>query len=459
MKNNYLICICLLILTGSIGCSTREYASSRVSNITPIVQVYNQEETNLLPDKASLNDYILFALKESAELRAAYNNYSATLLRAPQVSVLPEPRLSYGYYINSIETRSGPMQHRVGLSQPIPWFGKLSLKEKIADHEAKAAYYSFLYKKNKLVFEVVKAFYELAYLKDASDITEANLELLKRWEQVLAQRYRSQSGNQSDLIRVQVELGKLEDKLQELRDLRDPLTAHFNALLSRPVSSTVNVLSEPELDISSSSVLSYSRESLENILQEQNPELELLRALVEASKKGIKLANKQYYPDFAIGADYTFVGERAEAGLDSGDDGLAALFSINIPINFSKYNAGVKEASYRKKAAEETLHSRSYKLSSELTKNLFDISDSRRRINLFKNTLIPKAEESLESTFTSFEAGDSGFLDLLDTERQLLEFQLMLSRAEADLAIYNSKLRSLVGDFNHFDEVTKGDTQ
>ena len=165
---------------------------------------------------------------------------------------------------------------------------------------------------------------------------------------------------------------------------------------------------------------------------------------------------KDFYPDFSVGADYTFIGEREQAGSESGDDGLAAIFSINIPINFSKYRAGLREAKYRNKAAEETLTSRKFKLTSTLARNIFDISDSKRRINLFKNTLVPKAEESLESTYTAFEAGESTFLDLLDTERELLDFQLMLSRAQADLVINTSALRSLLGDYNKMETNFEG---
>ncbi|MCB0331268.1 MAG: TolC family protein, partial [Bdellovibrionales bacterium] len=186
-----------------------------------------------LGEDASLDDYILFALKASSELKSAFASYRAALQKSPQVSTLPDPTLNYGYFIKEVETRVGPQEQKVGLMQPIPWFGKLSLKGEIADSEAKAAFYAFLAKKNKLVTDVTDAYFELAYLKSASEITDANFELLKRWEQVVAQKYRSQTGTQADLIKVQVELGKLEDKLKELKDLEAPLLARFNALLNR----------------------------------------------------------------------------------------------------------------------------------------------------------------------------------------------------------------------------------
>lgn len=441
-----------------VGCSFNQPVRRVPVEITAIEDSYSPETAVSLSEEPNLDEYIFYALRNSSGLRAAYNLYQAAKEKAPQASALPEPKLSYGYFINSIETRVGPMQHRVGLAQPIPWFGKLSLKEEIADAEAKAAYYSFLTRKNKLVSGVVKAFYELAYLQEAKTITETNLELLKRWERVLASRYRSQTGTQADLIKVQVELGKLEDKLKELYDFHVPLQAHLNSLLNRPVNSKAvvkNVL-DRNLDVATNTFLSTSKESLNEMLENQNPELKLLAALAEARVKGINLAKKDFYPDFSVGADYTFIGDRELAGSESGDDGLAAMFSITIPINFSKYRAGLRESEYRNEAAKESLISRKFQLSSILARNMFDISDSKRRINLFKNTLVPKAEESLESTYTAFEAGEASFLDLLDTERELLDFQLMLSRAQADLVIHASALRSLVGDYSEINTKSKG---
>ena len=178
------------------------------------------------------------------------------------------------------------------------------------------------------------------------------------------------------------------------------------------------------------------------MLTKHNPEIQLLSVLTQAQDKGISLARKNYYPDFSIGADYTFIGDREQAGSDSGDDGIAAVLSLSLPINFSSYDASLREAKYKKVAYEQSLQSKTFQLKSVLARNIFDINDSKRRIALFANTLIPKSEEALESTFTAFESGEATFLDLLDTERELFNFQLMLSRAQADLAIRASELRA-----------------
>ena len=110
----------------------------------------------------SLNDYIRYALNHSASLKGAFEGYSAALQKNPQVTALPDPKLAYGYFISPIETRVGPQEHKIGVAQSFPWFGTLSLKGDMATAEAKAEFNRFLSMKNKLVFQVTKAYAELA---------------------------------------------------------------------------------------------------------------------------------------------------------------------------------------------------------------------------------------------------------------------------------------------------------
>lgn len=443
----------LLLSTAISGCTALPLSDSRYEIKSPLpFHEFSAAPTikDSLPEDPALDDYLLFALKNSSALKAAYLSYESALLKAPQVSSLPDPILSYGYFIQEVETRVGPQQQKVGLMQPIPWFGKLSLKESIANHEAQAALYSFLSKKNQLASKVVESYFELAYLEQATEVTEANLELLKRWEQIVTQRYRSQGGTQADLIKVQVELGKVEDRLQELTELKAPFTARFNSLLNRKSNSTVVVDAEdlrsvPKLTADG---LSPSQASLEEELPNHNPELLLLDALSQAKENGVDLANKDFYPDFGIGADYIFVGDRASAGTEGGDDALVGMFSITLPLYRSKYKARLSQAEKEKDAAKQMKTAKFHELSSELAKTIFEIKDSKRRVRLFRDTLVPKAEESLESTYTAFEAGEASFLELLDTERSVLDFGLSLARAQADLQIANAKLRALLGDFS-----------
>jgi outer membrane protein TolC len=412
--------------------------------------------TSKSTEQQILDDYILQALKESVELQSIFADYQAALQRNAQVTALPEPMLSYGYFIEQAQTRVGPQEQKIGVNQPIPWFGKLSLKGEIADSEAKVMHYRFLSAKNRLVSAVTSSYLELAYLQSATQITEANLELLKRWEQVVAQRYRSQTGSQADLIKVQVELGKLEDKLRGLRDLKQPLLTKFNGLLNLPASKHVELSQDilTKLANDSFDLNLDDQNTLEKRLNSGNPELLALASLIEAKKQGVKLADKSFYPDFSLGADYIVVGSRDQAGSESGDDALVAMLSLTLPLNRDKYQAEKSEAVSKRISAQKMLKAKQFALRSELSQTIFNIKDSQRRIRLFRDTLVPKAEQSLDSSYTAFEAGKSGFIDLLDAERISLDFELSLARALADLVISRTNLSSLLGEHSQTEQQT-----
>jgi len=63
--------------------------------------------TRALPDRPTLDDYVAYAMRESPALRAAYYAWIAARERSPQASVLPNPRITYGYYFREVETRVG----------------------------------------------------------------------------------------------------------------------------------------------------------------------------------------------------------------------------------------------------------------------------------------------------------------------------------------------------------------
>ena len=129
----------------------------------------------------------------------------------------------------------------------------------------------------------------------------------------------------------------------------------------------------------------------------------------------------------------------------SGDDPVLLSFSVNLPLDRSKYDAAVREAVARRLSIASAKAEETNRLGAELRQALFEHVDAERRVELYANTLIPKATESMQASLAGFRSGDSDFLDVLDTERTLLEFQLSLERAVADRAVSLAKLERLTG--------------
>lgn len=397
----------------------------------------------------SLNEHIRQALAQNSSLKSAYSSYIAATNRISQLTALPDPKLSYGYFINSVETRVGPQEHKIGISQSFPWFGTLSLRGDVADAEARAELNRFLSLKNKTVYKVTKSYVELAYIDSAIGVTKDTIQLVQSWENVLQERFRTSSGSHADLVRVQVELGKLEDKLAELNDIKIPMQIQLNSLLNQEELIATKI----DEHFLSKAIPSKNKDiSIRDVLQ-GNPELQMIASVIEAKKKGVKLAEKKFYPDFTLGVDYVVTGDRDVAG--GGDDAVMSVVSINLPIFWDKNKAGLNEAKAKQRSFEELKRDKEFSLRSELSKAKFELRDAKRKISLYKDTLIPKTQESIEASYTAYEAGDTSFLDVIDSEERLLEFQLTLKRAQANSITALSKLRMLAGHFNELQSVEK----
>lgn len=393
------------------------------------------------PD-AGADDYVRYALFHSPRVEGAYQRWVAASERPAQAAALPDPRLNFGFFLDEVETRVGPQQARIGVQQTIPWPGKLSDRADAADRAAAAAWHRFESARLEVTERVVTTLHELAYLDAATRITGENLELLRSFEEVVRARYRVGAGSHPELIRVQVELGQLEDRVAQLHAMRPAYVAELNAALNRDANTPV-----PELAPLPALVTSVDADQLGELARRSNPTLLALDEQAKEHRHLTDAARKDGLPDLTVGLDYTVTGETLDSAIpESGDDPILLSFGINLPIWREKYDAGVRESIARRLAITHDRTDEANRLDAGVHRAWFEHTDADRRLRLYERTLIPKAQESLRASLAGFRAGDTSFLDLLDTERSLLEFAIAAERARADRGEALARLTTLVGE-------------
>ena len=391
---------------------------------------------------AVLSEYLTQAALKNPELEAAFHSWKAALEKVPQVKALPDPRFTFGYFIRSIETRTGPQRARLGIAQTFPWFGKLDLKGDVAMQEANAIKAQYDAIKLKIFNSVKNAFYEYAYLAKAVEISRENIELLRYLEGVVRARYSAGATPYSDVIKTQVELEKLEDRLNTLEDLRKPIMARLNAAMNMPVDSELPWPADVPVML-----ISLTDKELFEQLPENNPQVKRYEYLEAKAKAGTELARKEFFPDFTLGLE-TIATDPAQGPMmveDSGEDPVIASVSINIPLWGSKRRAAVQEFEAERLSAVKGNEATRQSLLSDMQLALYKYRDAQRKIDLYHNTLIPKADQSLSVTLEAFQAGIRSSLDLIDAEKTLLEFELSYIRALADQAQRVAELEMLLG--------------
>ncbi|NQT89331.1 TolC family protein [bacterium] len=390
--------------------------------------------------EGGLDDYVTYALLRNPGLRAAYERIVIVLERVPQVTALPDPVLRYAYFVNEVETRVGPQRHRLGLMQVFPGFGKRQLRGEVALAEADVAFQRYLEARAELILRVRDTWYELAWLGRAVAITRENLEIMKYIESVARSRYRVNKTPYADVLRAQVELNTLEDRLRTLEDMRAPLVARLNAALSRRLDAAVpwpGAIVEERLATDHAAVFAA--------LQESNPELRALDAQLSRERLAICLAEKSGQPDYSLGLSYIETGSAEMDMSDSGKDPFIIEAGITLPLWRGKVRAAVREAEARLASTEQQLLARYDLLGADARLLLFKLHDAERRLALHRTSLIPKARQALKATETAYASAKADITDYLEAQRTLLAFRLEAERALADVAQRLAELERLVG--------------
>jgi len=398
-------------------------------------------ESIALTEESALSDYLSYAALHNPRLQAAFAQWQASVARIPQATALPDPRFTFSYFIQEVETRVGPQRRSLALTQTFPWLGKLKSRGDAAARAADAAEQKYEAEKLGLFYRVKQAYYEYYYLARSVEIAEEHVQLLTYLEEVALTAYASGKGSHADAMKAQIELGKAEDLLQSLRDKRRPVMARLNAELNRPPAAP----------------LSWPKKVDENrgtaIIDEQfldwfreNPRFKSADFTVESRRADWSLAKKQFIPDLTLGVKVIDTDPARMPGIDdSGKNPVVATFSFNIPLWFGKHRAGArqKKAQYHAALAERT--DLENKLTAELETALFDYRDAERKRQLYGGSLLPKAQQHFEVTQQAFISGEASFLDLVDAQRTLLDFTLALERAFVDRAQRLAELDMRVG--------------
>lgn len=361
--------------------------------------------------------------------------------RAPQVSALPDPMIGLTLFLLPPQTRVGPQQVAIGLSQRFPWFGKLDLREQIALLDAAAANALVEAVRLELITEAERLYFELSFLNDQQRIIKEDRATLQHYEQLAQARYASGVGLGQAVIKIQAEITRADTRLLEIDVRRAALVASGNAL--RDLAARTPVLVGPLPD---ATPLEEKIETLRIVALSHRPELVAADLAIESAETRIELAKKDYKPDFIAGLNYGFVGRRNDAAGEAfppegnGDDNLSISGAINLPIWRKKLAAAVEEFIQRRLAADEAKRSLVAQIESGIGDQSSRLPLLYDQLRLYENVLTVQAEHSLLSAESAYSSGTLGSLDLLDAERVLLNVRIAAARVRADYAIAIARL-------------------
>jgi outer membrane protein TolC len=384
-----------------------------------------------------IDDVIAEALSKNPEAQSALHAIKGLQRRVPQVRALPDPMASVGWAGNlapfSVMQGDNSSFRGVTVSEQFPYPGKLKLRGQIASKDVDAAQADYEAIRRRVAAEVRTAYYDYFYFDKAIQTTNRNKELLEKLSKIAEARYRVGKAMQVDVLRSQVEIALLLEKLTMLEQQRATAQARLNVSMVRSPESPLPPAAEVE-----PATLRYSLEELYALAADNDTAVLRNMAMVDRGRLGVALAQKEYKPD--IGVSYMY---QQRSGLQ---DMNGVTFSVNIPIFYrNKQRQGIAEASEDLISAEKMRDSRLNEVKFELKQQYLSAKASERLLTLYSKGVVPQSSLALESAMASYQVGSVDFLSLLANFTTLLDYETDYYRQLADYQTALARIEVLIG--------------
>lgn len=392
----------------------------------------------------TVDEYVSFALAQNPRIQAARKRVEATGNRVPQAASLDDPMLGVNGYPFSpyvLQTAGGRSTVNVMAEQKLPWFGKLETRSFAAEAETDMARAELVAAELEVVEQVKRMYYELAFLQQAVELTQQSRELLVQISEVAETKYRTGVVSEQDLLRAQVEVSNTDSELIRLQQ-------QLNSSRAR-LAQWLHVSPETELQAATAQLEEQIPQDVEWLYRraiQARPELHAQLAAVRRDRHQVELARLQYYPDVALSAMWG--GMTSSGALSPVADGLPMInigAQVNVPLYRQKLDAGVRAAEAQAVSSARDYDALKDRTEAEIKDLFVQVLSQRDLSRLFRQDIVPKAEQTLEVSMAAYRVGQTDFLQLLDNWRQLLKFQITLHQIDSQLRQTLSSLERVVG--------------
>jgi outer membrane protein TolC len=384
-----------------------------------------------------LSELLAEADKNNPQIEAARQGWQAAKQVPTQVSTLPDPQFNlqqvnvgsprpFAGYTNSDFAYLG-----LGVSQDIPYPGKLRLKGEIAKREADVSKQQIESVRRAVLADIKGNYFQLAYLSKTLAILEEDGELLKQVEQAADARYRSGMGTQQDVLQAQLQKTKLLREIAmhhlQVGKLEAQLKQHLNRSQESPDIEPADLLETP---------LVQEYAELLAASQVQNPEIAAAQKMIEKQSLQVDLARKDFYPDFNV----QYMWQRTDPAQFRAYYMLSV--GIKVPIYRSrKQRPELAQAESEQLRTRSELQGQSQQLAGDLRSQYVIVQQTSELLKIHREGLSPQARSEFQAGLAAYQSNKqdfqallTAFLDVLhldeDYWQNMAEYETAVARIE-----------------------------
>src|ERR1700736_871295 len=376
-----------------------------------IMAIYAEEPAT--PILALLSE----ATQQNPEILAARRAWQAAAQVPSQVSTMPDPQVTIQHLaVGSPRPFAGFSNSDFayigfGISQDLPYPGKLKLKGEAAQQDAAVGREKLEAVRRSILQQVKDAYFQIAYVQQTLEVLDRNGKLLEQIEKIADGRYRVGEGSQQDILKAQLERTKLLREVAHHHELMDTQQAQLIKLLNRPPGSP-EILAESLVE----TPLRFTSNELLEKVRSENPEVTSQQEMVKKQSLQVEIARKDRYPDFSVQYMWQHTAEQFR-------DYYMLSFSARIPIYRRRklnpeMNQTVEELNRSRREYESQVQSSYFDV-----RNQYIAADTASQmLKIYREGLIPQALATYQAGLASYQTGTLDFESLFSTFMDVLNF-------------------------------------
>lgn len=390
---------------------------------------------NFITKATELDSLLNWSAKNHPELKAAYKSYEASLELVHGTGYLPDPTLTFGYFISPPETRVGPQRGSIGIQQMFPWRGTLKAENSMTVAASKLKFEKFQLAKLQLFQKVKQVYFEAEKMNVNIGLLSENIQLINQIKTISLSKIEAGDGSTTDILRLDLKINSLETKLKTADINYAGKVDHLALLTGKKVLVLTFDLTQKSTEI-----------FLKVDTISDHPMIQMSQEKLNINEARKKVISQMALPKFGIGVNYTFVSERTDMNpADNGKDILMPNISMTLPIYRKKHKALARMNDLERESIEEEVQSKALDLKTKLVMVRTQIESANARLDLYQKQ-IQTAESIIELLKADYQNGNTNIEAIFTTLSQLVMYQMEQQKAVTDLKIANSKLAFILNE-------------
>ncbi|OOE93619.1 copper transporter [Salinivibrio sp. AR647] len=437
----------------SLGVAIALYAmpalSHAGSNATPQTIAASTQQLNALIEAALANDTSRSQYAAQSQAMRDTGVASATLM---------DPKLKVGFGglpVDSFKFDEDPMTNiSVGLMQQFERGATLDLNQRKANQQADGMAYQVQVREREVANSITQLWLELGYLQYAETLIESNQRLMVEMEQYIQTNYSLGKSEAQDLLNTQLQVNKLDEKLQSNQQMQNRVVAQLSEWLGSEWLNRRSIDSSQagyQLDWSRLNTLLDQQTSGTQYyaLLNQHPMAQMADANISANRTQVEVAEQSYTPQFGVEVMYAYRQSDNMKG-EPASDLLSAYLTMDIPLfTENRQDKNVSAAQYQVGAAQYQKDTLLAQMNSQVVALMTDRENLTERIERYQNRLIPQSKARIEAVERGYQNNTAQFGDVITASTDELALQMELARLITDMNQVNSKLSLLLGGFEY----------